>query len=219
VKVYTDKAIKHRASLERGGLLLIALMSSADYDVSHRLSQSIVQAHHLVSQSGLPGCTVDIARRLTQYGLGKTLLSAASSLPFAEFMEFHARWWKQLCSILEKDPEGYLGRTHHKLARIIDEERTEFPNPAVLATYMLPLTSWSDGGQPPVTVVTSRQPDLEALSAFGLQYLDWPPEILQQKLMEACVGTAIRALLQVRILYSYLIFSTRITVDSSCRAM
>jgi len=156
-------------------------------------------------QSGLQGCTVETTRQLTQYGLGRSLLSAVSRLPFAEFMEFHAKWRKQLYDVLEQDPQHHLGQRYYELARLIDEERTEFPNPAVLAVYLLPLTLWSDGGQPPVSVVTSRQPDLTALAAFALQCLGWPPEILQQKLTEARVGAVTRALLQVRALHSCLL--------------
>lgn len=84
-------------------------------------------------------------------------------------MAFHAKWRKQLCDVLESDSQHCLGRTYFKLARVIDEDHPEFPNSAVLATYLLPLMSWLDGGRPPVSVVTSRQPDLAALAAFGLQ--------------------------------------------------
>ncbi|KIM50713.1 hypothetical protein SCLCIDRAFT_144252, partial [Scleroderma citrinum Foug A] len=202
VELYTDEAIKHSASLERGCLLLVALMSGADYD------------------RGLPGFTRGIARQLAQYGLGRSLLSATLSLPFTEFMAFHVKWRKQLCEVLETDPQGHLGRTYFELARVIEEEHTEFPNPAILAAYLLPVTSWSDGGQPPVSVVTSRQPDIAALSAFGLQCLGWPREILQMKLTEARAGTVIRALLKVRPLHScltILLVSLPILVTRKCR--
>lgn len=109
VEAYTDKAIQNHTLLECGGLILIALMTSADYDICYRLLQPTVCPHSLLSQSGLPGCTVNIACQLTQYGLGRSLLSAALRLPFAEFMEFHAKWRKQLCDVLERDPHGHLG--------------------------------------------------------------------------------------------------------------
>ena len=83
--------------------------------------------------------------------------------------------------------------------------------------YLLPLTSWSDGGQPPVSVVTSHQPDLAAVAAFGLQCLGWLPEILQQKLTEAHVGMVIRAFLQGRALHSCLLVLPSILVTRQCR--
>ncbi|KIM50001.1 hypothetical protein SCLCIDRAFT_34798 [Scleroderma citrinum Foug A] len=59
--------------------------------------------------SGLLGFTVEITHQLTQYGLGRSLLSAVKRLRFAEFMEFHAKWRRQLCDVLERDPQHRLG--------------------------------------------------------------------------------------------------------------
>ncbi|KIM61133.1 hypothetical protein SCLCIDRAFT_122724 [Scleroderma citrinum Foug A] len=148
VELYTVDVIEDGPSLDRGDLLFIALMSGADYNM------------------GLPGCTVDVARRLAQYGFGRTLFQAVVTNPFVEFMEFHAKWRRDLFQVLERDPQHHLGQCHYGLTRVIDEECTEFPDPAILTTYLLPLTSWSDGSQPPVTEVTSHQPDLVALSTF-----------------------------------------------------
>ena len=148
---------------------------------------------------GLPGCTIDISRQVAQYGFGRTLFQAVATNLFAEFMEFHAKWHRDLFDVLERDPQRHLGQGYYDIARVIDEEHTEFPDPAILATYLLPLTLWSDGGQSPVTEVTSRQPDLAALSTFCLKSMGWPLESLQPRLMEARVGAVVRALLQVRI--------------------
>ena len=166
---------------------------------------------------GLPGCTVDVARRLARYGFGRTLFQAAVTNPFVEFMEFHAKWRRDLFQVLERDPQHHLGQCHYGLTHVIDEERTEFPDPTVLATYLLPLTSWSDGGQPPVTEVTSRQPDLAALSAFCSQTMGWPLDGLWPRLMEACVGVVVRALLQVRISCPSHILLSPPYYCSSCR--
>ena len=111
---------------------------------------------------------------------------------------------------------------YYELVCVIDEECTKFPNPAILTTYLSPVMSWSDGGQPPVSVVTSRQPDLVAVSTFASQRLGWgAPEILPQKLMEARVGMVIHALLQVRALYScltyLLVLPSALIVTRQCR--
>ncbi|KAI6002508.1 PIN domain-like protein [Pisolithus marmoratus] len=89
------------------------------------------------------------------------------------------------------NPQHFLGRQYHELAHVIKEECVEFPDPAILAMYLLPLTSWSGGGRPPVTTVTSRQPDLASLAAFCSQRLCWSPETVQSRLMDAWAGTAI----------------------------
>ncbi|KAI6126773.1 PIN domain-like protein [Pisolithus sp. B1] len=178
VYIYTPDAIEKHASLEWGDLLLVALMSCTDDNDGHRW------------------CSVEVARRLAYYGVGRTLLDAAVSLQFVEFMNFVAKWRVGVCKVLRTDPQGLLGGRRHELARIIEEERIEFPDPAILAMYLLPLTSWSDG-RSPVTATTSRQPDLQSVAAFCLQRLSWSPAAVQSELMDVCAGTVMRALLQV----------------------
>ncbi|KAI6152625.1 PIN domain-like protein [Pisolithus tinctorius] len=179
VEVYSAEAIENSASLEWGDLLLITLMSSADSD------------------TGCRWCNTDVAHWLVDYGFGRTLLEAAISLQFVEFMEFVAKWCDNICEVLRTDPQHFLGHRYHELARVIKEEHFEFPDPAILAMYLSPLTSWSDGGHSPITCVTSRQPNLTALAAFCSQRLGWPPDTVQSALMDACAGAAMRALLQV----------------------
>lgn len=178
VYIYTPDAIKKDASLEWGDLLLVTLMSSTDNDAGGRW------------------CSVEVARRLAYYGFGRSLLDAAVSFQFVEFMDFVAKWREDVCEVLRTDPRRLLEGRHHEIARIIEEEHTEFPDPAVLATYLLLLTSWTDGHSP-VTTTTSRQPDLHSLAAICLQHLSWSPSIVQSELMDACTGTAMRALLQL----------------------
>ncbi|KAI5988004.1 PIN domain-like protein, partial [Pisolithus albus] len=178
VYVYTPDSIEKNASLEWGDFLLVTLMCSTDND------------------AGNCWCSVGVAQQLAYYGFGRSLLDAAVSLQFVEFMSFVAKWREDICEVLRTDPRSLLGRKHYELARIIKEERTEFPDPAVLAMYLLPLTSWSDGNFP-VPVTTSRRPDLQSLAAFCLQHLSWSPDIVRSELGDACAGTVLRALLQV----------------------
>ncbi|KAI5982210.1 hypothetical protein EDD15DRAFT_2181422, partial [Pisolithus albus] len=178
VYIYTPDAIEKDASLEWGDLLLVMLMSGADNNANGSW------------------CSVEVARRLAYYGFGRSLLEAAISFPFVEFMDFVTKWRDDVCEVLKTDPRRLLGGKHHEVAHIIKEERTEFPDPTVLAMYLLPLTSWLDGRSPAITT-TSRQPDLHSLAMFCLQCLSWSPSIIQSELMDALAGTAMRALLQV----------------------
>ncbi|KAI5984974.1 hypothetical protein EDC04DRAFT_2914015 [Pisolithus marmoratus] len=123
-------------------------------------------------------CSMDIACRLTCYSFGRTLFRATIMLQFVEFMEFIAKW-------------------HHDLAHVIKEERIEFPDPAILAMYLLPLTLWSNGSHPPVTIITSCQPDLMSLAMFCSQHLCWPPDMVHSRLMDTWAGMAVRTLLQL----------------------
>ncbi|KAL4075101.1 PIN domain-like protein [Scleroderma yunnanense] len=116
---------------------------------------------------GLPGCNMDISHSATEQKL-------------ANFMSFVAKWCKDL---------------YYELAHVIKEEHTEFPNPAILAVYLSPLTSWTGGGHPPVSVVTLHQPDLAALATFCSQRLGWSMDNLRPRLMDACTGAIIHSLL------------------------
>ncbi|KAI6138177.1 PIN domain-like protein [Pisolithus tinctorius] len=179
MQLYSSDALQNCTGLEWGDLLLVTLMSSVD------------------SETGCRWCSTDVARRLVNYGFGKTLFEAAIMLQFVEFMEFVARWRDDVCEVLRTDPQHLLGRRHHELARIIVEERIEFPDPAVLVMYLLPLTSWSEGRHPPVAAVRSCQPDLASLAEFCSRRLGWSPDTIRSRLMGVCAGAAMRALLQV----------------------
>ncbi|KAI6139937.1 hypothetical protein BKA82DRAFT_140947, partial [Pisolithus tinctorius] len=176
MEVYLAGAIENSAALEWGDLLLITLMSSADSDVS--------------TVSGTPKALLD-------YGFGRTLLEAAISLQFVEFMEFIAKWCNNVCEVLRTDPQHFLGHRSHELAHIIKEEHFEFPDPTILAMYLSPLTLWLDSGHSPIPCVMSHQPNLTTLVAFCLQCLGWPLDTVQSALMDACAGAAMHALLQV----------------------
>ncbi|KAI6095410.1 hypothetical protein F5141DRAFT_1221959 [Pisolithus sp. B1] len=140
-------------------------------------------------------CSMEVAHCLAYYGFGRTLLDATISFQFVEFMNFVAKWCINVCKVLKTDPQSLLGGRHHELACIIEEEHIKFPDPAILAMYLLPLTSWSDGCSP-VTVMTSCQPDLQSVAAFCLQHLSWLPAAVQSKLMDVHASVVVHALLQ-----------------------
>ncbi|KAI6159663.1 PIN domain-like protein, partial [Pisolithus thermaeus] len=176
--IYSPDAIEKHASLEWGNLLPVALMSCMDDN----------DGHHW--------CSVEVAHCLAYYGFRRTLVDAAISFQFVEFMNFVAKWCIDVCKVLKTDPQSLLGGRHHKLAHIIEEEHIKFPDPAILAMYLLPLTSWLDGCSP-ITTTTSHQPDLQSVVAFCLQHLSWSLAAVQSKLMDVCAGTVMHTLLQV----------------------
>ncbi|KAI6000189.1 hypothetical protein F5J12DRAFT_894944 [Pisolithus orientalis] len=126
------------------------------------------------SETGCQWCSTDVACQLVNYGFGKTLFQAAIMFQFMEFMEFVARWHDNVC-----------------------KEHIEFPDPVILAMYLLPLTSWSEGCHPPNAVVRSCQPDLALLAEFCSWHLGWLPDTIWSRLMGACAGAAMCALLQL----------------------
>ncbi|KAL4076435.1 hypothetical protein J3A83DRAFT_4399710 [Scleroderma citrinum] len=144
IKVYTSDALQHGPFLKWEDLLLIVLMNGAGYDF------------------GLPNCNMDISHHLAWYGLRRSLVQAAADQKFVDFMSFITKWHKDLCWVLERDPEHHLGWRYYELVHVIEEECTKFPNPAILAAYLSPLMS-----------------------------------CLRPRLMDACAGAIIHALLQI----------------------
>ncbi|KAI6142359.1 PIN domain-like protein [Pisolithus tinctorius] len=179
MQVYSSEAIEDCASFKWGDLLLIMLTSSVDDD------------------TGCWWCSVDVACQLVCYGFGRTLFQATIMLQFVKFMEFVAKWCNDVCEVLRMDPQRFLGHRYHELAHIIKEECIEFPDPAVLVMYLLPLTWWLDGGHPPIAFMTSHQPNLASLATFCSQCLGWSVDTIQSRLIDASAGTAMHALLWV----------------------
>ena len=97
-----------------------------------------------LEQDGIHGCGIDIVQKLAHYGLGDTLLQAATTLPILEFVTiFCVKWRDEVCQTLTLDPLGILQRKYRELAHTI-QMTTDFPNPFAIANYLGPLTSWSN---------------------------------------------------------------------------
>ena len=152
-------------------------------------------------QIGIPGCDVDVACQLACYGFGDSLLQAALTLPFLQFMEYVANWCCDLCDALSTDPCGYLQQLHHGLAQVIQSELLQFHDLPALALYASLLTSWSNGRVPPDEdiAIVACQPDLPAISTICLQHFCLSGDGLVQKLNDSCTGVVTHALLQVSI--------------------
>jgi len=149
-------------------------------------------------QVGIPGCNVDVACQVACYGFGESLLQAATTLPFLDFMEYVAEWRRDLCDALSTDPRGLLQQKHPGVAQVIKSELLPFPDLTAVALYADPLTSWSDGYVPPGNdVVMARQPDLPAIGDFCSRCFSLSGDGLVHKLKDVCAGVVTRALLQV----------------------
>ncbi|KIK12509.1 hypothetical protein PISMIDRAFT_120766, partial [Pisolithus microcarpus 441] len=189
---YSLDALERHASLEWGDLLPVRLMTSTDND------------------AGCCWCSIEVAHRLAYYGFGRTLLDAAISSQFIKYMDFITKWCDNICEVLTTDPQHFLRGRHYEITHVIKEECIEFPDPALLAVYLLPCTSWSDGHSP-IPMTTSCQPDLQSLAMFCQQCLSWSPDTVQSELMDVHASVAIHTLLQVSSMTTLNIFWNKLT--------
>ena len=195
VEIYTEDALEHGAHLTRGGLLLIALMSRGDYDVGFKCILLIANIN--LKQDGIRGCGIDIARKLACYGLGDALLEAATTLPLVEFVTtFCVKWHNEVCQTLILDPLGILQRKHRELALTI-QMMTDFPSPFIIASYLAPLTSWSNDQPRFGGIVSSRHPDIATITRFCNQHFSWSVETLLDKMCGVWTAIVIQSFCQV----------------------
>jgi Holliday junction resolvase YEN1 len=175
VVVYTAQAIATNEAvlLHRGGMILIALLSGGDYD-EVCVPKILGVSEHLQSRRakiGLPGCGVQIAHRLSRYGLGESILDAGTKLPFQQLSDFLVSWRAQLRHALFADPAGHLGRKCPALANNIS---ATFPDPLTVIQYAAPIISWSDGQQHvDFSDVKPRPPDVTKLASLCERLFSW----------------------------------------------
>ena len=137
-------------------------------------------------------------QKLARYGLGDTLLQAATTLPILEFvMTFCVKWCDEVCQTLTLDPLGILQRKYRELAHTI-QMTTDFLNPFSIASYLGPLTSWSNDQPSFDGIMTSHQPDVMTIARFCVQHFSWPVETLLDKMRSVWTAVAIQLFCQVR---------------------
>ncbi|KII93125.1 hypothetical protein PLICRDRAFT_66197, partial [Plicaturopsis crispa FD-325 SS-3] len=181
VSIYSSHAIMSTpsVSLSLGGLLLVALLGGGDYD-----------------QVGLAGCGPSTAQRLSQYGLGDSLLAAVTRLPPQQWEGYLVGWRNDLRKYLRSDPCGHLGQRLNTLAASITDT---FPDLGVLAAYARPATSWSKGQSgPPAESIQPRHADLSLLVTACQHHFGWGPSDICVKFEKHIArGVLTRALLDV----------------------
>jgi len=140
--------------LNRGGMILIGLMSGGDYQ-----------------QGGLMRCGVTTAHALARCGFGDSLYEAAINLDRDDLEEFLVAWRHELREELRTNSKGEIGRKQVALAKSIPES---FPDIDILLSYVRPITSESMGRESNNTRITwSREPDLAKLAATCEFYFEW----------------------------------------------
>ena len=82
---------------------------------------------------------------------------------------FCVKWRNEVCQTLTLNPLGILQCKYHELAHII-QMTMDFPNPLAIASYLGPLTSWSNDQPSFDGIVSSHQPDVTTIARFCTQH-------------------------------------------------
>lgn len=139
--------------ISHGGLVLVALLSGGDYH-----------------QAGLAGCGPKVAHGLAKCGFGDSLLSAARNLSGEGLRESLVTWKKDLAEELRTNSRGILGRKYHSLSKAIPEE---FPDVAILMSYVSPVTSETEGKVHKIKATWERPLDLGRIAHICELYFEW----------------------------------------------
>ncbi|PGH07199.1 Holliday junction resolvase YEN1 [Blastomyces parvus] len=114
----TGEEEKPNVPLDRGGMILFALLSGGDY-----------------LPAGVPKCGPKLAGEIVQAGFGNELLQAIEGSPSEVAIKL-GKWRERLQNELHENGEGYF-RSKHKAVQIPDN----FPDLKVLRDYTHPVVS------------------------------------------------------------------------------
>jgi hypothetical protein len=118
------------------------------------------------------------------------LCDAARTMGLDEFRTFLVGWREDLRKVLSEDPENYIGRRNPAIG---DNITNTFPDPDVVQSYLMPLTSLSRAQQLPS--INDRQlPDVARISELCERYFEWatPSGILPKFLKHIWPGVVLR---------------------------
>ncbi|THH15482.1 hypothetical protein EW146_g5002 [Bondarzewia mesenterica] len=156
VWLYTADAIRSHPDigLTRGGLILIALLSGGDY------------------HSGVARFGPHIAHALARCGYGDQLLTIYERRMVQDIRPSLAQWRNAIHDELLTNSHGFLSRKFPSYTLPPD-----FPDMLVVANYVSPLTSASDGRQGGGAMRDTGDPSLPRLAAFCETYFaEWGHE-------------------------------------------
>ncbi|GAA6056175.1 hypothetical protein JCM3770_004244 [Rhodotorula araucariae] len=183
---YSSADVASLAGLDRDQLILVALMSGADYDTAgiERVGVTISVA---LAKGGFAVDLLDGIRRLrASPGSGDFPASSAQSLE-----RFLAEWRAAVAAELRTNSRGLLSRREKKLADTV-ESATAFPSLQIVDFYLHPRVSdpYAAGYAAPTW---ERNVDLAALIDFAGRRFEWGNAEMTGKLRnKVWLGLALR---------------------------
>ncbi|TFK22939.1 hypothetical protein FA15DRAFT_688153 [Coprinopsis marcescibilis] len=150
----SDITSNPQIGLDRGGLILIGLLSGGDYQ-----------------QEGLERCGIKTAVALARCGFGETLYKAATTLRREQLDNFLDNWRHEVKHEIMTNSRGIIGRKMPSLARSMT---SAFPNVDILLSYVNPITSESMGRPySPNDIRWNKEPDIAKLAETCEFYFEW----------------------------------------------
>jgi holliday junction resolvase YEN1 len=107
-----------------------------------------------------------------------------------EFRIFLVGWRRDLRTVLREDPENHIGRRNPASAENITDM---FPDPGVVQSYIMPVTSISHAQQLP-SINDKQLPDVARIGELCERYFEWatPSGILPKFLKHIWPGVVLR---------------------------
>lgn len=155
---YSLTKIRNRLGFGQDDLLLVALLSGADYE-----------------PTGLPGLGVIHTIALVSHGFATQLLSGLHELRHRSDEEraaFLGEWREAVAQVLERDVEGMMGSRQVGLARMVREARG-FPDLRVVEAYLNPMVTAPAEMRAPKF---DGEPDLKRVVRWCVDQLMWNEE-------------------------------------------
>ena len=147
VNSFTAEEVKNKAGLDQKGIILVALMSGADYDAN-----------------GLAGCGFKTACEAARAGFGEELIAATETS--TEDLEL----WRQKLQNELRTNENSTFRQKHKAITIPNT----FPNPLILNFYQHPIISGRDTHAQIRLKLEEKTPiDVHAIQEFVADAFGW----------------------------------------------
>lgn len=166
VTTYSAADIAADAGLDRHAMMLIALMSGADYDTtgSFRIGITISAA---LARAGYGKSLVEGVERIRSSPAARDFPSSAK----AALDSFLTEWRESVVNELRKNANKLFSKRHLKVADELEAD-SSFPRLDILDFYLSPVVS--DPSSPDYAVPSwSRNVNLEGLASYVIDKFEW----------------------------------------------
>jgi Holliday junction resolvase YEN1 len=183
VRIYHADRIQEcvHPSLDRGGLVLYALLAGCDYcSVCFHLPLDFIANGTI--QEGLPGCGPKLAAAVVSYGHAMGLCGVSPT----KLRDLLPTLQNNIADTLRHDKHGLLGRCYPMLATKLP---ITFPNLPALEAYLYPLTS--SFHLDTNLLMVSQLPDVPLLAELCQDLFGWQQESLFTKFRSLVWGGVI----------------------------